>query len=774
LSEKNYYAADEFDGLAEAGGESGIFRKFKSKRVAAREWIKDLIANGYRSGDRRTRRALADEGLFLSDEMQEVGVLSIAPSLSALLLEISLLEDEKEEGAEGVTFAEMLTEGKPSTLNVIVNSVCKLLAECFPSGVKSGGRILLSSMPFYDDTTATEGLRWDTGGYLDSASWVFLAADSVESFLARMKRVAPEEYAKIKWEIKGDRVYTADETLSAEEVEKAVRALYLECIRITCDCIVRRDGKVAGWSFRKMSGAEPSLYFSYVASTVYLGLFKRFDCGADIVGKLRRFEKQLSASGDTVAHFKFYHGLTNPASLEKTVQRLKRDGFDEFADFLSNLSADSLKELDLLYNAINAGQQLTYRADEDGADGAFTVLKEASVSLAESLWNEGFGNLKTKTPFKVNMSKGPCYEDGTLVDMDTVRLSSHNNAFFNNLFVIGIILNSAYDYELSVNDPEEYEKMLNTFQIAIQNTQRCYNEIENEGLLYKIDSYILDFSDKVDDTNSELAKQLRKVNIAAVPLLPLMLKNNNLMSQYVVQYPQKQMKESLKDIIRNKKRKGGESSWVWDKDGFNAITNYYYIDALISFYRYYEQYEEPFIDSERNRRRQEKKAAQAEREKYENVLSAAHKKHAEEIAWRDEYIERTRKLFRDIAGFVANGLIDLIDDQLTADNLLANLEAGERSNREKVIDKLNSFDKDTDAVKLTKLVHLTEKLQLLSLLSMEYNPQLVAFLKNGDPEDRKDAHSTIIRNVFGAEGDSSKFMRNLITYLTAKVPSNKE
>ncbi len=156
------------------------------------------------------------------------------------------------------------------------------------------------------------------------------------------------------------------------------------------------------------------------------------------------------------------------------------------------------------------------------------------------------------------------------------------------------------------------------------------------------------------------------------------------------------------------------------------------------------------------------------------MLSAAHKKHAEEIAWRDEYIGRTRKLFRDIAGFVANGLIDLIDDQLTADNLLANLEAGERSNREKVIDKLNSFDKDTDAVKLTKLVHLTEKLQLLSLLSMEYNPQLVAFLKNGDPEDRKDAHSTIIRNVFGAEGDSSKFMRNLITYLTAKVPSNKE
>ena len=37
----------------------------------------------------------------------------------------------------------MQSQGKPSTLNVIVNSVCKLLAECFPSGVKSGGRILL-------------------------------------------------------------------------------------------------------------------------------------------------------------------------------------------------------------------------------------------------------------------------------------------------------------------------------------------------------------------------------------------------------------------------------------------------------------------------------------------------------------------------------------------------------------------------------------------------------------------------------------------------------
>ncbi len=758
---------DPFDGLTESTDDKGIFRKFKSTGVAAVDWINDLIKNGYRSADRKSRRSSLEEGLFMSDEMQEVGVLSIAPALSALLMELSLLLNPDENPK--VSFTDMLTENKSAVLKVITESVCRLISECFPSGIVGDARrVLLSSMPFYDDTTLTDGAGWDAGGYLDTASWVSLVADLIESFLNRLETVAPELYRNLKWELKSDRgVSQTVQTLTTDKVKEAVRTIYLSSIRVTCDCIVRSKdtGKVLGWSFRKMDGsAEPSLYFSYVASTVYLGLYKRFN-RSGMIDKLRRYEKQLSES-EECSKFKFYDGIADGEKRAKTIEVLTRKGFDKFADYLGNLEDEDITEMDLLYNKINNGQPLTYKIDE-WKDGCFTLLKESTVQFAETLWKEGYGSGKNKVPFRVNMSKGPCFEDGTLVDMDVVRLSSHNNAFFNNLFVIGIILNSAYDAEVEREDPEEYDKMLNAFQLSIQNTQRCYNEIANEKLLYKIDSYILDFSDKTDAANEELAKQMRKVNMAVVPLMPLILKNNNLMSQYVVKYPQKQMTESLKDIIKNKKRKGTETSWVWDKDGYNAITNYYYVDALISFYRYYEVYEEPFIGDEEATRLSETRAVRAERERLNviyrnrvNELNAA-------IKERDEYIAEVRAISKGIARLVVNGLIDLVDEQLTSDKLIGALSEEERYNRDNVIEELNSFDKDSDIVKISKLVHLGEKLRLLSLLSMENNSQINAFLKNGSPADQKDAHSTIIKNVFGERGNPSKFMENLIAFLAS-------
>ncbi|MDE5860307.1 MAG: hypothetical protein K2H23_08020, partial [Oscillospiraceae bacterium] len=394
--------------------------------------------------------------------------------------------------------------------------------------------------------------------------------DSIEEFLNRLECEMPSVYNNFKWEVKynktgdSDTVQIVTEALTTEEVKAAIRKIYLSCIKVTCDCIIKdKDGEVLGWTFRNMGeGAQPSLYFSYVASTVYLGLFKRFNSSDDTISKLRGFETEICQKKD-LDKYKFYEGIADPVKREETLKWLDRNGLKDFEDYLRSFAnaPSKYEELDLLYNKINRGQPLTYKIGRE--EGAFTLLKNSSVELAKTLWTEGFGDYKNKIPFQVNMAKGHCFEDGSLVDMDIVRKSGHSNAFFNNLFVIGIILNSAYDAELAATNPDEYDKMLNVFQLSIQNTQRCYNEIEGDGLLYKIDSYILDFSDKVDERNEELAKQLRKVNMAVIPLMPLMLKNNNLMSEYLVRYPQKQMTESLKDIIRNKKRKGGVSSWVW-------------------------------------------------------------------------------------------------------------------------------------------------------------------------------------------------------------------
>lgn len=787
--------ADEYDGLASKRDEKQIFRTFTPRDVAAGAWIKDLVENGYRTGKKSGRRVIDEEGFFMSDEMQEVGVLSIAPALSALLFELAQLKngDDSSISKDAQPFEKTVAE-KSHVLNSVTNSVCRLLAECYPYGVKDNlndiESVLFSSMPFYDDKTMEENPGWESGGYLDTASWVFLVADSIEGFLNRLEHVTPEVYKKLKWEVKGS---DFSEQLTTDEVKKAVRNLYLGSVKVTCDCIVRsgdkRDGRVLGWSFRRMEkGAEPSLYFSYVASTVYLGLHKRFDGGSGKISKLRAFEQELlyragqseDALANEMKNFAFFRDITKPEQFKKKLAWLAQDrfcGYDEFkkfAEFLKELSADDKQELDLLYNYINKGQPLTYKFDEADADGGFSLLKQATVSLAEMLWNEGFGNSADKLPFKKHMAKGPCFQDGTPVDLSVVRQSNHNNSFFNNLFVIGIVLNSAYDEELRKKSPEEYGKMLNAFQLSIQNTQRCYGEIEEEGLLYKIDSYILDFAEKVDGESAELAKQLRKVNMAVVPLMPLLLKNNNLMNEYVVKYPQKEMKESLKDIIKNKKRdKDKRSIWVWDRDGYNAITNYYYIDSLIAFYRYYEKYEEVLIkNDERFNSRVNELVFKKEQEKTE-ALTSLENNYAGILAEKDLQISGMRSVLKGLARLVLNEMVDLVDEYLKPEKLFGDLTEDERIGRDKVVETLKSFDKDTDGVKISKLINITEKLQILSLLTMDHDRQIGDVIKSGfaDAKNRSDSPNTVINNVLGKDGGSSDYMRNLILSLAAKPSS---
>lgn len=766
INGRNY----DFDGLAEPSDGDLIFRVFKKKSVMAKNWITSLVENGYRFSERRRgRRKSVDDGLFMSDEMQEVGVLSVAPSLSALLFEVSLLKNDGETEEGGSSFVEVLKNDGSKVLNVITKSICRLLSECYPDTVTAKiGDVLLSSMPFYDDEAmANNGSGWDNGGYLDCASWVFLAVDSIEAYLNRLEKSAPEIYNGIKWVIERDGENRTNEVLTVEQVKKAVRAIYLSCIKVTCDCIIRRDGKVVGWSFRKMGNeAEPSLYFSYVASTVYLGLYKRFNGADDRIDRFRKFEEKLEKRKDSLHVFKFYDGILKPQTRKSTAEKLAYYGFNEFASYIDGITQEEAEEIDLLYNVINDGKPLTYKLDDRDENGAFTILKESSVEFAESLWTKGFGTSENSIPFKNNMAKGPCFEDGSTVNMEVIRLSSHNNAFFNNLFVIGIILNSAYDVKVKNDSEEKYNEMLDIFQLSIQNTQRCYKEIANEGLLYKIDSYILDFSERVDANNAELAKQLRKVNIAAVPLMPLILKNNNLMSQYVVRYPQKQMTESLKDIIANKKNRSGGESWVWDKDGFNAITNYYYVDALISFYRYYEKFEAPFIAGEKDFKSAESRARREEESKYVELMRAQEKAFKDEIAVKDNYMAEMREISKAVARFVVNGLIELVDEQLTPENLLRNLDENEIKDVEKIIGRLNSIDKDSDTVKLTHLVRLTEKLQLLSLLSMNNDDDIRDLVQYGTSDyERSGSYNTIIRKVFGEKGDVSGFMSNLIKHI---------
>lgn len=795
---------DEFGGLAEAVNEKQIFRRFKPQSVAAKDWIFDLVKNGYRAKKRG-----GEIGMYMSDEMPEVGVLSIAPSLSALLSELALLKSGESTETE-MSFKDVLTAKDPDSgaknfvLVAVVNSIGKLLSECFPRGITDGiNSVLFSSSPFYDDSGLASNVQWIRNGYLDAASWVFLVTDLIGGFLKRIEaELPPAALSSLTWKLniigptptEDGRIEDNEITVSysnaeggMEKISAAVRKLYVESVRVTCDCIVLRGKKAVGWSFRRMrnngENADPSLYFSYVASTVYLGLYKRFNRGDNnIIGKLRGYEKLLN-DNDEGRTLEFYKGITDDKVFAGNIKRIREiaksggnNGLNEFAKFLEKLTEAERAELDLLYNRINGGEPLSYKIRPNASGALFYTLKQSLIEFSEMLWNEGFGTSPSRVGFKVNMAKGPCFEDGSNVDMEALPRSSRDNSFFNNLLVIGILLNAAYDAELEARDKEngtdEYEQMFNVFQLSIQNTQRCYNEMANKGLLYKIDSYILDFSERVDDDNIELAKQLRRVNMAVVPLLPLMLKSNNLMSEYVVKYPQRQMTDSLKDIIHNRKPNGnGGAFWVWDKDGYNAITNYYYIDSLTAFYRYYIDYEYPCVEKEEDRRIREQKIindAEAQRQKDLAELRAEKQIVIDEL---EAQLADVREVKRSISRFVVNGLIELVDEQLSADKLFASLDSEDRLRNEKVISVLKSVRSDKDTVKVSSLVDVLNKLRLLSLLTMSdtVDDTVSKLLGSGD-KDSTVNYANIVSKLFGTDGNTAAFLLSMLKSVVGGKP----
>lgn len=782
--------------------EKQVFRRFKARDVAAKDWISGLVKNGFRG-------ALKNGNMHMSDEMPDVGVLSLAPALSALLTELSLLKQESyvlPNGEKSVSFADMLTVSKNETLYAnkvmyaVIGAICKLLSECYPDGLDGNlDDVLLSSTPYYDDSALKDRAKWKNGGYLDSASWVFLAADNIETFLNRVKSEIPAALENVVWKISvsetivkenGDEEKRVKDYLYAhkdggtERILKAVRKIYVSCVKVACDSIVLRDKKPVGWSFRKMKNngesADPSLYFSYVASTVYLGLYKRFNSSKDdadkndIIDRLRGFEALLAADAETNS-FEFYKDITRDDALADTVKQLNKfaksrrnQGIADFAEFLGSLTAKEREELDFLYNVINGGEPLSYKIRPNSDRALFQRLKQALVEFSDMLWNDGFGNSPNRVGFKHNMAKGPCFEDGSVVDMDVLPRSSRDNSFFNNLFVIGILLNAAYDVEQlardKANGTDEYEQMLKTFQLSVQNTQRCYDEMASKGLLYKIDSYILDFSERVDEYNAELTKQLRRVNMAVVPLLPLMLKSNNLINEYVVRFPQKQMTDSLKDIIRNRKTDAdGMANWVWDKDGYNAITNYYYVDALIAFYRYYERFEAPYVNSEETLRKQERDLNAKSVADREKAVAESESKMQAIIDSLKAQVDDARSVRETIARFVVNGLIDLVHGQLTAEKLIGSLDKKELEDNDNTIAALKAINGETDEVKVSTLVDVLNKLQLLSLIMMSNKTDGTAksLLVKADDDSTSNLGS-LINKLFGKNGDVSGFLLSLL------------
>jgi len=412
--------------------------------------------------------------------------------------------------------------------------------------------------------------------------------------------------------------------------------------------------KYLGWSFTKLDNnenAERSLYFTYAVSTIYLSFYGEYQ---EIIDSLRileremQKEKELKDKKNKEGYINDEDGIRlklselgekywdNKNELEKKKKEIERNIKEKRKQETVNKSEDSqledseetskkndskkaeklrfdISRLEGIKKALNTltnpGNEEKIRAFAyfneksrilDEEHGQLSILKKNLEDVSEEIWE----NVEKK------LEETFFYEDikSTTATKEAIENGGQTNALFTGLLQIGIILNCAYDIKIqSDKGQKEYQKMQDAMLLHVQKTQRFFDYLEDNDKAFGVDFLILRFTEKIGEDNKQeigsdraLAEKLRKHYIRVCSLTPMLLNTNHLLSKYVVQYPQKQMGESLDRIDQKRfidKSKGkNEYHWFWETDAYHAISNYYYVSSIFNFYEYYEVYERYYVE----------------------------------------------------------------------------------------------------------------------------------------------------------------------------------
>jgi len=560
---------------------SGAFKQYVDKEKTAANIAKELIGNKISKAvewDKLNAMSYSDiieDGslFFFSTELglDRSGLLSLCPTvLTAISVWVNM--HDTEEKAKNNLF---------KTIKQSIDVIFRIIYRDNEQVSNDSTKPVFDASPF-DWESFTAGM--DGRSYLDSISWavpVFLRILTLR-YKDRNEYVFPEYRDRARFLSKWCLDYLNAATLWGKDSVKDV------------------DDRPVGWSFTRLkesTGGGRSLYFTYAASTIYLSFFAEYEKIISILRIADRYQNELSISDDywednfkglksvldeleksaTAKDSNEDDDANQQLELVTTIKRLLNDAGDEI------LIGDMIQDLMFFNNKM----KITNISNEGGA---IAKLKWTLEIIAEKIWE--YHSPKLENSFMYDDF------DCTVASDEAIENSGQTNALFTGLLQIGIILNAAYDIKIrETHGQKAYESMQNTMLIHVQRAQRYFDKLEDAGRSFGVESLVLQFAERFEDTESKyIADRLRKHSIRVCSLTPMLLKTNNLLSEYIVQYPQKQMGESLKRI--GEKRyldDSGAPHFFWETDNYHAISNYYYVGAIFDFYRYQETYEQQYI-----------------------------------------------------------------------------------------------------------------------------------------------------------------------------------
>lgn len=318
--------------------------------------------------------------------------------------------------------------------------------------------------------------------------------------------------------------------------------------------------KYKGWTFTRIpedkhDKTETSLYFTYLACDAYLAFYETFEKSIKLVRKMRNNiraaqndpGKSASPAEDVVT-----------ADPEKYGIDLSRFDEGKSRDFYF---------IKRIYHTVSGFNKVVLDA------GHYVDMRFSQIDTTKDFFSYNFN----------------------LVTSQSIEESSSNDAMFNVLYSINILMAAGVD--MDYQDKGKEVEFYDALQYSVPNAQRLYKKLARVGKEYIVEQYILKFNENIpgDNVESSLsvahqAKLLRKRFIVAASLMPLIIKTYNVLSKFLTPYPQYEMRMYKDYILQNKM----DGEWLWDRDGYQLINNFNYVLALRNFYDYYEEYERPY------------------------------------------------------------------------------------------------------------------------------------------------------------------------------------
>ena len=543
-----------------------------------------------------------DNEFFFSDDMLDVGILSQAQGfqvLAMLLENFDLDESEKEakkewkaSGKEGVE--PFLVKMPPSA------KIDALLDDLFKRTPLIPGT---NKYQFDCSPYLPKHPMWTSGQYAyeDSMTWFVSAMLSMFRLYIHGKYEPSETrkqeaIARVKYCLE----YLNNAFIGKEHISDRLQDAYGWGWAGSDNVEIKANEKLKlpyGWNWTA-GCEEPSLYFNFAMSEVFIDLHSTFETIIDLADV-----EYIDANID--------HALKGKASLEeiddkKAQLRIKYQESLEKETSGDQKVQGEIARMREIFTAINGGVSEVY-----GKGSLYAIFENEVQLTAETIWDAV--REKFATEFYATTL------ESTLTET-VIEQSITNDALFNTVFVINTLINAGmdevYDDQINyytVNGSQEFMDAINNFdeirdamRLGYDKAYQFYRKLSKKGKEYKVSEFSLSFDEHFVKHN-EVVKELRKAHLRIFSLMPLLVKTKTTMSEFVIKYPQYDMQMYLEHILdyrceRTVKNADGttekKSYWTWEKEGYSSSSNYYFASALNDFYNYYAEYEEVLLDVE--------------------------------------------------------------------------------------------------------------------------------------------------------------------------------